>query len=77
MPRDTMPEHCHTAQQVPFTERRDQNIVNGAQMQRQVQMIQKMPSDVVADIQNMLMPGCSEAAVQSPGQVLHISSRRV
>ena len=47
-----------------------QSIVKDAQMQRQVQMIQKMPSDFTADIQNMLMPGSSEAAVQSPGPVL-------
>ena len=39
-------------------------------------MIQKMPSDFIADIQNMLMPGSSESAVQSPGQVLRASSRR-
>ena len=35
-----------------------------------------MPSDFIADIQNMLMPGSSESAVQSPGQVLRASSRR-
>ena len=68
-----------------------QNTVTDAQVQRQVQMLQKMPSD--ADIQNMLMPGSSGAAVrsrsstshleqmtdefvQSPGPVLQISSRR-
>ena len=39
MPRDTMPEHRHTAQQVPFPERGDQNIVKDAQVQRQEQMI--------------------------------------
>ena len=33
-----------------------QNTVKDAQMQRQVQMIQEMPSDLTADIQNMLMP---------------------
>ena len=47
-----------------------QNIVKDAQMQRQVQMIQKMPSDDPQKVQNMLMPGSSEAAVQSPGPVL-------
>ena len=45
-------------------------------MQRQVQMIQKMPSDFIADIRNMLVPRSSEAAVQSPGPVLQTSSRR-
>ena len=54
----------------------DQNIVKGAQMQRQVQMTQKMPSEIRSGVQNMLMPGSSEAAVQSPGPVLWISSRR-
>ena len=49
-----MPEYRHTqtvqkseeAQQVPFPERGDQNIVKDAQIQRQVQMIQKMPSEI-------------------------------
>ena len=31
MPRDTMPEHRYTAEQVPFLERGDWNIVKGAQ----------------------------------------------
>ena len=53
-----------------------QNIVKDAQMQRQVQMIHKMPSDFHSKVQNMLMPGSSEAAVQSPGPALQISSRR-
>ena len=41
MPKDTVPEHRHTAQQVVFPERDDQNI-------------EKMPSDLTADVQNML-----------------------
>ena len=49
-----MPEYCHTqtlqkidaAQQVPFPERGDQNIVKDAQTKRQVQVIQKMPSEI-------------------------------
>ena len=51
---NAMQEYRHTqtlqktdeAQQVPFPERRDQNIVKDAQTQRQVQMIQKMPSEI-------------------------------
>ena len=38
-----------------------QKTVKDAQMQRQVHAIQKMPSVFAADIQNMLMPGSSEA----------------
>ena len=67
-----MPEYRHTqtlqeideAQQVSFLARSDQNIVKDAQTQRQVQMIQNMPSDIHSKGQNMLMPGSSEAAVQ-------------
>ena len=49
-----MQEYRHTqtlqktdeTQQVPFPERGDHNIVKDAQTQRQVQMIQKMPSEI-------------------------------
>ena len=59
-----MPEHHHTqtlqktgeTQQVPFPERGDQNIMKDAQTQRQVQMIQKRPSEIHSKVQNMLMP---------------------
>ena len=64
------------AQQVPFPERGAQNIVKDAQTQRQMQMIQKMPSEIHSEVKNMLMPGSSGAAVQSPGPVFQISSRR-
>ena len=53
-----------------------QNTVKDAQMQRQVQMIQKMPREFPQKVQNMLVPGSSEAAVQSPGPVLETLSRR-
>ena len=56
-----------------------QNTVKDAPMQRQVQMIQKMPSGLTADIQNLLMPRSSEAKdefVQPPSPALQISSRR-
>ena len=53
-----------------------QNTVKDAQIKRQVQMIQKMPSGIHSKVQNMLMPGSSEAAVQSPGPVLQTSSRK-
>ena len=36
----------------------------------------EMPSGIHSNVQNMLMPGSSEAAVQSPGPVLQTSSRR-
>ena len=42
-----------------------QNTVKIAQVKRQVQMIQKMPSEIHSKVQNMLMPGSSEAPVQS------------
>ena len=57
------------AQQVPFPERSDQNIVKDAQPQRQVQMIQKVPSEIHNKVQNMLMPGSSETAVQARSSV--------
>ena len=50
-----------------------QDTVKDAQVQ-QVQMIQKMPSEIHCKVQNMLMPGSSKAAVQSPGPVLQTSS---
>ena len=53
-----------------------QNTMKDAQVQRQVQKIWKKPSEIHSKVQNMLMPGSSEAAVQSPGPVLQISSRR-
>ena len=79
-----MPEYRHTqtlqktdeAQQVPFPERGDQNIVKDAQTQRRVQMIQKMPREIHSKVQNIMMPRSSEAAVQSPGAVLQTLSRR-
>ena len=52
-----------------------QNTVKDAQMQRQVQMIHQMPSGIHSKVQNMLMPGSSEAAVQSPGPVLQTLER--
>ena len=64
------------AQQVPFPERGDQNMVKDAQTQRQVQMIQKMPSEIHSKVENMSMPGSSGATAQSPGPVLQTSSRR-
>ena len=57
------------AQQVPFPERSDQNIVKDAQPQRQVQMIQKVSSEIHSEVQNMLMPGSSETAVQARSSV--------
>ena len=39
-------QETEEAQQVPFPEQGDQNIVKDAQRQRQVQMIQKMPSEI-------------------------------
>ena len=65
-----MPEYCHTqtlqetdeAEQVPFPEEGDQNIVKDAQTQRQVQMIQNIPSEICSKVQNMLMPGSSESS---------------
>ena len=73
-----MSEYRHTqtlqktdaAQQVPFPERCDQNIVKDAHTQRQVQMIQKMPREIHSKVQNMLMPGSSETAVQSSSPML-------
>ena len=53
-----------------------QNTVKDAQVQRQVQKIQNMPSEIHSKVQNMLILGPSAAAVQSPGPVLQISSRR-
>ena len=49
-----------------------QNTVNNAQIRRQVRT---MPGGIRSKVQNMLLPGSSEA-VQSPGPVLQISSRR-
>ena len=69
-------EKTEEAQQVPFPDRGDQKIVKDAQMQRHVQMIQKMPREIHTDVQTMLMLGSSEAAVQSPGPVLQTWSRR-
>ena len=40
-----------------------------AQPQRQVQMIQKVPSEIHSKVQNMLMPGSSETAVQARSSV--------
>ena len=67
------PPHSTTGS-FPWTGRSEHR--EDAQVHRQVQMIQKMPSDFTADIQNMLMPGSSEAAVQSPGPVLQIERVR-
>ena len=66
-----MPEYRHTqtlqktdeAQQVPFLERGDQNIVKNAQTQRQVHIIQKMPSEIHSTVQNMLMRGSLECSI--------------
>ena len=54
-----MPEYRHTqilqktdeAQQVPFPERCDHNIVKDAFTQKQVQMIQKMPREIHSKVQ--------------------------
>ena len=78
-----MPEYRHTqtlqetdeAQQVPFPEEGYQSVVKDAQTQRQVQMVQNMPSEIHSKVQNMLMPASSEAAAQSPDPVLQTSSR--
>ena len=57
-------------------EMQHQNTVKDAQMQRQVQMIQKMPSGIHRKVQNMLVPNSSDAALQSPSPVFQTSSRR-
>ena len=66
MPRDSArtPPQSATGS-IPRTGRSEH--LKNAQVQRQVRITQKMPSDLTAHNQNILVPCSSQAAVQSPG----------